>query len=86
MKNPADPPANPRTQAAMPTRNLGKTGYGVGLFSLGGQSAVEKPNNFDVPTNLVPRKAPQRTATSDLEDARRPMCQSSPQGKRSAGA
>ncbi len=30
---------------AMPTRNLGKTGYKVGIFSLGGQAAIEKANN-----------------------------------------
>jgi aryl-alcohol dehydrogenase-like predicted oxidoreductase len=36
---------------AMPTRNLGKTGYKVGLFSLGGQAALEKPNNE---VNAVP--------------------------------
>ena len=49
-------PANPRTMAAMPTRNLGKTGYKVGIFSLGGQAAIEKPNNFDVavPINRLP--------------------------------
>src|SRR3984957_13722979 len=41
-------PANPRTMAAMPTRNLGKTGYKVGIFSLGGQAALEKPDNFDL--------------------------------------
>jgi uncharacterized protein len=44
-------PVNPRTQAVMPTRNLGKTGYKVGIFSLGGQAALERPNNFD---NAVP--------------------------------
>lgn len=33
------------TASAMPTRNLGKTGYKVGIFSLGGQAALEKPNN-----------------------------------------
>jgi uncharacterized protein len=33
-------PSNPNTPAAMPTRNLGKTGYKVGLFSLGGQAAL----------------------------------------------
>jgi aryl-alcohol dehydrogenase-like predicted oxidoreductase len=38
-------PQNPRTPAAMPTRNLGRTGYSVGIFSLGGQAAVEQPNN-----------------------------------------
>jgi len=38
-------PQNPRTPSAMPTRNLGRTGYSVGIFSLGGQAAVEQPNN-----------------------------------------
>ena len=48
-------PSNPRTQGAMPTRNLGKTGYKVGIFSLGGQSAIEQPNNFDVAVPLIER-------------------------------
>ncbi len=48
-------PANPNTQAAMPTRNLGKTGYKVGIFSLGGQAALEKPNNFDVAVPILER-------------------------------
>jgi aryl-alcohol dehydrogenase-like predicted oxidoreductase len=48
-------PSNPRTQASMPTRNLGKTGYKVGIFSLGGQSAIEQPNNFDVAVPLIER-------------------------------
>lgn len=30
-------PSNPVTEKAMPTRNLGHTGYRVGIFSLGGQ-------------------------------------------------
>ena len=38
-------PQNPRTPQAMPTRNLGRTGYPVGIFSLGGQAAVEQPAN-----------------------------------------
>src|ERR1700727_1973901 len=38
-------PYNPATSDAMPTRNLGKTGYKVGIFSLGGQAALEKANN-----------------------------------------
>jgi uncharacterized protein len=46
-------PVNPRTQAAMPTRNLGKTGYKVGIFSLGGQAALERPNNFDVAVPII---------------------------------
>ena len=48
-------PSNPRTPAAMPTRNLGKTGYKVGIFSLGGQAAIEQPNNFDKAVPLVER-------------------------------
>jgi aryl-alcohol dehydrogenase-like predicted oxidoreductase len=48
-------PSNPVTLKAMPTRNLGKTGYKVGIFSLGGQAALEKPNNFDVAVPIVER-------------------------------
>jgi aryl-alcohol dehydrogenase-like predicted oxidoreductase len=48
-------PANSRTQAAMPTRNLGKTGYKVGIFSLGGQAALEKPDNFEKATAIIER-------------------------------
>jgi hypothetical protein len=46
-------PVNPATPDAMPTRNLGKTGFQVGIFSLGGQSALEKANNFDVAVPLI---------------------------------
>ena len=46
-------PVNPRTPKAMPTRNLGSTGYQVGVFSLGGQSAIEKADNFDVAVPLI---------------------------------
>ena len=48
-------PANINTLAAMPTRNLGKTGYKVGIFSLGGQAALEKPNNFDAALPIIER-------------------------------
>ncbi len=51
----AELPLNPKTQAAMPTRNLGKTGYKVGIFSLGGQAALERPNNFDVAVPIIER-------------------------------
>src|SRR5271163_670029 len=44
-------PANAATSDSMPTRNLGKTGYKVGIFSLGGQAAIEKANNE---ANAVP--------------------------------
>jgi uncharacterized protein len=48
-------PSNPNTSAAMPTRNLGKTGYKVGVFSLGGQAALEKQNNFDIAVPIIER-------------------------------
>jgi aryl-alcohol dehydrogenase-like predicted oxidoreductase len=46
-------PHNPRTPSAMPTRNLGRTGYAVGIFSLGGQAAVEQPNNEKLAVEIV---------------------------------
>ena len=48
-------PSNPVTLKAMPTRNLGKTGYKVGIFSLGGQASLERPNNFDVAVPIIER-------------------------------
>jgi aryl-alcohol dehydrogenase-like predicted oxidoreductase len=48
-------PSNPVTPTAMPTRNLGKTGYKVGIFSLGGQAALERGNNFDVAVPIIER-------------------------------
>jgi hypothetical protein len=48
-------PLNPATAAAMPTRDLGRTGFRVGLFSLGGQAAVEKPDNEEVAVPIVER-------------------------------
>ena len=48
-------PSNPVTPSAMPMRNLGQTGFQVGLFSLGGQASVEKPNNEAVAVPIVER-------------------------------
>jgi hypothetical protein len=48
-------PANPRTPKAMPTRNLGRTGYHAGIFSLGGQAAIEQPGNESVAVPIVER-------------------------------
>ena len=48
-------PHNPRTNDAMPTRNLGRTGYRVGIFSLGGQAAIEHADNADVAVPLIER-------------------------------
>lgn len=53
---PARPlPHNPVTSTAMPTRNLGRTGYQVGIFSLGGQAAVEQPRHEAVAVPLIER-------------------------------
>ena len=38
---------------AMPTRNLGKTGYKVGIFSLGGQASIERPHNEDIAVPII---------------------------------
>jgi uncharacterized protein len=46
-------PFNPATSSSMPTRNLGRTGHRVGIFSLGGQAAVERPNNETVAVSIV---------------------------------
>jgi aryl-alcohol dehydrogenase-like predicted oxidoreductase len=34
-----------KKKGSIPQRNLGKTGYSVGIFSLGGQAALEHPDN-----------------------------------------
>jgi aryl-alcohol dehydrogenase-like predicted oxidoreductase len=39
----------------MPTRNLGRTGYKVGILSLGGQASVEIPNNEKVAVPIIER-------------------------------
>jgi aryl-alcohol dehydrogenase-like predicted oxidoreductase len=49
----SDLPHNPKTPDAMPTRNLGKTGFQVGIFSLGGQAAIERADNFDAAVPLI---------------------------------
>jgi aryl-alcohol dehydrogenase-like predicted oxidoreductase len=40
-------------QEVMPTRNLGKTGFRVGIFGLGGQGALEKVNNEAVAVPII---------------------------------
>src|ERR1035437_9916589 len=46
-------PSNSATTNSMPTRNLGKTGYKVGIFSLGGQASLEKANNEAVAVPII---------------------------------
>jgi len=52
---PAAAPVNPALSQTMPTRNLGRTGYKVGIFSLGGQAALERARNFDNAVPIVER-------------------------------
>jgi len=51
----ANVPFNPATAAAMPTRNLGRTGHRPGIFSLGGQAAIEQPNNEAIAVAIIER-------------------------------
>lgn len=48
-------PYNPRTHQAMPTRNLGRTGFQVGIFSLGGQATIEKTSKTDESVAIINR-------------------------------
>jgi aryl-alcohol dehydrogenase-like predicted oxidoreductase len=48
-------PTQPVVHGAMPTRNLGRTGHQVAVFSLGGQSAIERANNEAIAVPLVER-------------------------------
>ena len=48
-------PYNPATAGAMPTRHLGRTGHRPGIFSLGGQAAIEQPNNEAVAVPIIER-------------------------------
>src|SRR5260370_20978299 len=49
------PAAARAIQDMMPTRNLGKTGFRVGIFGLGGQGALEKANNEAVALQMIQR-------------------------------
>jgi uncharacterized protein len=42
-------------RGTMPKRPLGKTGYEVGLFSLGGQATIEQPGTFDESVEIINR-------------------------------
>ncbi|HVZ16489.1 MAG TPA: aldo/keto reductase [Terriglobales bacterium] len=46
-------PSPAEKPATMPTRNLGKTGYKVGIFSLGGQAALERSHNEDIAVPII---------------------------------
>ncbi len=51
----AQTPPKPSAAAALPTRNLGQTGFKVGIFSLGGQAALEHANNQAVALPIIER-------------------------------
>jgi hypothetical protein len=48
-------PSNAPAAEAMPTRNLGRTGWRVAIFSLGGQAALEIKNHDDVAVPIITR-------------------------------
>jgi predicted aldo/keto reductase-like oxidoreductase len=54
-KSVKDLPYNPRTHKAMPTHNLGKTGYQVGIFSLGGQATLEMQGKEKESVDIINR-------------------------------
>lgn len=43
------------TRSTMPKRKLGKTGYNVSLFSLGGQATIEQPDKLDESVEIINR-------------------------------
>jgi aryl-alcohol dehydrogenase-like predicted oxidoreductase len=49
------PAAAKPVQDLMPTRNLGKTGFRCTIFGMGGQGALEKPNNEAVALPMIQR-------------------------------
>src|SRR5258707_11171204 len=49
------PSAAKAVQDMMPTRNLGKTGFRVGIFGLGGQGALEKASNESLALQIIQR-------------------------------
>jgi hypothetical protein len=53
-KNNEDP-FNPVTFNAMPTRSFGKTGYKVGILSLGGQATLEIKGREDESEKIINR-------------------------------
>lgn len=52
-KSRSEHPYNPQTHRRIPTRNLGKTGYQVGVLSLGGQATVETEGKLDESIAIV---------------------------------
>jgi uncharacterized protein len=55
IKSRHDDPFNKHTYNAMPTRSLGKTGYKVGILSLGGQATIEMPGTEEESEKIIHR-------------------------------
>ena len=53
VKPEEDLPFNSRTFAAMPTNAFGKTGYKVGILSLGGQAAIETQGKEELSEKII---------------------------------
>ncbi|MGH7703844.1 MAG: aldo/keto reductase [Gemmatimonadales bacterium] len=47
--------SEPDPRPAIPTRDLGRTGYSVGIFSLGGQAALQNPDQADAAVPIIER-------------------------------
>jgi len=43
------------SRVPLPSRNLGRTGVSVGLFSLGGQAAIERANHEEIAVPIIER-------------------------------
>jgi uncharacterized protein len=55
VKTRHDHPFNKQTYNAMPTRSLGKTGFKVGILSLGGQATIEIPGKEEESERIIHR-------------------------------
>jgi len=55
IKNNDDNPFNVRTYSSMPTRSFGKTGFKVGILSLGGQATIEKQGTEEESERIINR-------------------------------
>jgi predicted aldo/keto reductase-like oxidoreductase len=55
LKKNDDNPFNARTYSAMPTRSFGKTGFKVGILSLGGQATIEKQGTEEESEKIINR-------------------------------
>jgi predicted aldo/keto reductase-like oxidoreductase len=55
LKKNDENPFNERTYSAMPTRSFGKTGYKVGILSLGGQATIERKGTEEESEKIINR-------------------------------